>query len=555
MYTAFAITGLIITLIVTSTSVYLSKKGTTKPVKFLNTLGSFIDKYHLLFLFLIFAVFLMSRILKLDSLPNGIHIDEIAVQIDSKCILLNGTDRWGYRYPAYFYDYGNGQNALYTYVEAFLLMFLPPTIFTLRIQAVLWGALCFFAMYGICLEITSSKGYSLIGPILVTTLPIFIMSERWALEAYLFLPTATITMYFLIRAVKYQKIRDWVLSGIFMGTSLYTYAISHMVWPIFLVLAGIYLIYLRKIHIKQLICFGIPLGILAFPLIIFQLVNFHIIEPLFLWKSDYIPLLEQRGEELSLSNALHNISYFKDLFLGDYKLTYNAFPEFGTIYLFLIPFVIIGLVICIKDMIASIKEKQFSILALIFFFWIGGTVFMLVVKSPNVNRLNMLFLPFTVFIFIAIYRIFCGKAVALSSLAVWTGVSFVFFMYFYFFLQNSVYGYHLLFSDTTGAKALFKTEKDYLTDENTHIYLQFEDHVEEKNAQVYYYAAKPGDVFDFDRNNYGNVTAALPEEFDKNENAVYIIGNDWGHIISYLISEGWAADQSFPGYSILVRPN
>ena len=555
IFRGFALAGLIVTLVVLVVSVWRTHKGSDSSFAKLSSIGKFIDKYWIVFLLLTFAVFLISRVVKLDSLPNGIHIDEIAVQVDAKSILLNGTDRWGYRYPAYFYDLGNGQNALYTYVEAFLLMFLPPTIFTLRIQAVIWGALCFFAMFGICYEITGNKGYALMGPVLVTTLPIFMMSERWALEAYLFLPTAIITLYFFIVAVRTGKIRYWIISGICMGTSLYTYAVSYMTWPIFLVLTGIYLLYLKKINIRQILGFGIPLGILAFPLIVFQLVNFHVIEPMRLWISDYVPLYEQRGREFALSNIMENLSYVKYLFLGGDDLTYNAVPEVGTIYMFLIPFVVIGLFICIKDTVTSIREKQFSISPLVVFFWIGGTAFMLVVKNPNVNRLNMLFMPFTLFIVIAVYRLLHKDELAFSWMTVWTGASFAFFMYFYFFLQTPMYGYHLLFSDTTPAKALFRTESAYLRNEDTHIYIQCEDHVPQRNAQIFYYAAKPGDVFDFDRGEYGNVTAALPQEFDLNENAVYIIGNDWGHIISYLISEGFAADQSFPGYSILINPN
>jgi len=553
IYSCFAITGLVVTLILLGVSVYRMRSGKVISLNLLSSIGKFIDSHYLIFLFLLFIVFIISRVLKLDSFPNGLHVDELAVAVDTKSIYLNGTDRWGIRYPAYFYDYGNGQNALYVYVEAFLLCFLPSTIYTLRIQAVLWGVLCFFAMFGICYEITENKGFSLAGPLLVTVLPMYIMSERWALEAYLFLPTAVITMYFLIRAVKYEKIRDCILAGIFMGTSLYTYAVSYMVWPIFLILTGIYLLYVKRFHIKQIIIFGIPLAILATPLMLYQLVNFRIIEPFSLGITDYVPLPYSRGEEMSISNALGNLRYFKELFLGGDELRYNAVPEFGTIYMFLIPFVILGFILCIKDTVASIKERKFSISALILFFWAGGTVFLLVVKFPNVNRVNELFLPFLLYIFIAIYRLLRNDQVMLTWLTVWAGASFVFFMYFYFFVQNDVYGFHLLHTDEVPAKALLKTEANYIKDENTHIYLQFEDHSDQQHEQVFWFAGKPGDVFDIDSGTYGNVTAGLPEEFDLNENAVYIIGNDWAHIISYLISEGFEADQTFSGYSILYR--
>ena len=555
IYMMFALTGLVVTLLLGGVALLRNRADKTVLYKPLSVIGGVIEKYYIIFLLLIIAVFLVSRILKLEVFPHGLHVDEIAVAVDVKSILLNGVDRNGIHYPAYFYDYGNGQNALYVYVEAFLLKFLPATVFTLRIQAVIWGLAGLLAIFGICYEISENKGWALVGAALATILPMYIMSERWALEAYLFLPTANITMYFIIRALKHGKIRDYILAGVFMGTSLYTYAVSYMVWPIFLVLSAAYLIYLKKVSFKQLLAFGIPLGILAFPLILFQLVNFRIIEPFTLGITDYIPLPYSRGEEMSLANIPGNFAYIKKLFLGGEALTYNSFKEFGTIYMFLLPFVLAGFIIAIVETVSSVRKKEFSPLPIILFFWFGGTVFLFVVEYANVNRVNELFCPFLLFIFVAIYRLLKRNQVTLVWLAVWSAASFVFFMYFYFFVQNSVYGYHELHTSTTPGRAIVKARTYYMKDENTHIYMQYEDQAIHPCEQVYYFAAVPGDVYESGCSDYGRVSGHLPEEIDINENAVYIISNNWPHIISYLISEGFLADQSYPDYSILFRLN
>ncbi len=555
MYLTFALAGLIITLVVSGISIYHDHKGITVFPKVFSEIGKIIDRFYPVFLILILAVFLISRILKLDSFPNGFHVDELSMAADAKSILLEGTDRWGIHYPAYFQNYGGGMNALYIYIEAIILSFLPSTIFAFRIQAVFWGAVCLFMVFGICRELTGNNGYALIGPALVTTLPVYIMSERWGLEAYLFLPFSSIVLFLLIRAIKYQKVWDFLLAGIFMGASLYTYAVSYIVWPIFLVLTGVYLIRIRKIRFKQVLVFGIPLAVLAFPLILFQLVNFGLVEPLRLGISDYLPLPVAREEELGLSHFLWNFTFYPHLLLGGEDLTYNSFAEFGTIYMFLIPFVLAGFVICIKETVIAFRSKEFSIQALILFFWVGATVFMHLVKGPNVNRVNEIFLPFLLFIVIAVWKLFALRPWVLSWLAGWLAVSFVFFMYFYFFVQNDVYGYHAMHTSATPGKAIWRCENSYLKDENTHIYVQFEDIAIEPNLQAYYFAGKKGEKYSEDNPTYGNVTARLPEEIDVNENAIYIIGDQWPHITAYLISEGFAADQSLPGYSILFRPN
>ncbi len=555
IYEIFALTGLIITIIVSSLAIWRNKTKNTEPPALFCTVGRFIDKYYWIFLILIFAVYVISRVLKLDSFPNGIHVDELSMACDAKSILLNGIERSGAKYPPYFRNYGGGQNSLYIYIQAFLLNFIPSTIFGFRIQAVFWGAVCMFAMFGICYEILEDHGYALIAPALVTTLPVFIMSQRFALESYQLLPFCTIVMYLLIRALKYQRSLDFVLTGIFMGASLYTYALCYIVWPLFLILAGIYLLYVKKITFRQVVLFAVPLGILAVPLILFQLVNFGILEPFTLGISDYQPLPIAREEDLGFSNILWNLTYFKKMFLGGEPLTYNVLPEFGTVYMFLIPFVVIGFIICVKDTVAAFKNRVFSIQPLMVFFWLAGTIVMLITKGLNINRVNELFLPFTVFIVIAIHRLLAKNPLALTWLAVWTGASFFFFMYFYFFIQNTVYGYHPIHTSATPGKAIERCEKYYRKDENTHIYIQFEDIAEAPAQQVFYFAAQPGDVYSEDNVTYGNVTGKLPEEIDVNENAIYIIGDQWPHITSYLISQGFIADQTLPGYSILFKVN
>ncbi|MCR5302458.1 MAG: glycosyltransferase family 39 protein [Lachnospiraceae bacterium] len=553
MFTAFALTGLAISLIVIFLCVRKKKAGNTSSGGFLTVIGSFIEKYHIIFLFLIFAVFLISRLLKLETFPSGFHVDELSMAVDAKSILNSGTDRGGIRYPAYFQNYGGGQNALYIYIQAFILSFMKPTIFAFRVQAVFWGAVCFFMMYAICYELTNNRGWALAGPVLVTVLPVYIMSERWGLEAYLFLPFSSIVMYLAIRAVKYEKAYYWILTGVFLGASLYTYAVSYVAWPVFLVLTLAYLLYLKKIRISQVVEFIIPLIILAFPLILFQLVNFKIIPPFSLGISDYFPLPIEREHEMGLTNMWDSLKFTGKLLLGGEALTYNSVREFGTIYLFLIPFLIIGFVICIKKTIESIKNRTFTCHALILFFWFGSTVFMLLVKGPSVNRLNMIFMPFLLFIVIGIHDLVSDSAAGVSALIVWTGASFVFFMYFYFFMMNDMYARHELFTNSSFAKAIVLSEKYYMKDENTHIYVQFENEAIEPRQQTFYFAGGRDAVYSDDEATYGRVTAGLPEEIDVNENAVYIIGDQWPHITSYLISQGFLADQRFPGCSILVK--
>ena len=547
----FALSGMIITIIFAVVSVIrVYKLGKCRPFQ---TCVDFVRNHYMIFLMLMFAVFVFTRMFKLELFPSGIHIDELSSVVDAKSIMDHGADRFGVRYPVYLQNFGGGQNVLFCYVQALLFHFLPFTIGAFRFQAVMWGALCFFATFGICYEVTEDKAFALAGPFLVTTLPLYIMSERWGLESYLLLPFCTFTMYFGIRAVKYGKSRDWVLTGVIMGVSLYTYAISYIVWPIFLLLAGVYLIYLRKIGIKEILLAGIPLAILALPLILFQMVNLGIIPEFSTAISDFRRLPERRETEIGLTHVFHNLKYYPKMFFEQDDMSYNSSAEFGPVYWFLIPLIVAGLVICVIDLIRSIRKREISSAALITIFWIASTIGMLVIVAPNINKVNEVFLPFTVFIVIAIQRLFKKDMIFGGWMIVFNCVSFVLFLYFYFFIRNTVYGIDDLFTSSSPARAIRICENYYLKDDDTHIYALIADEAVEPYMQVYFFAGEEGEVYSDDQPTYGRVSAYFPENFDINENAVYIIGDNWPHITSYLISVGFSQDQSLPGYSILYR--
>ena len=274
---------------------------------FLNRIKDLIEKYNYVFLFLIFIIFVLSRILFLDKRPCGVHVDEIAQALDAKYISEYGMDRHLDRMPVYFKNYGGGMNALYTYILAVLLKFLPYSVFTMRLPAVLCGCLCFIYTYRLSAEIFSRKAYGLLGAILMTIMPYYFASERWSLESNLFLSIVTVAMYYFVCAVKKNRIKDYILAGIWLGVTLYTYAVSYAVLILFLLITFFYLICKKNLDITKWIIMGIPLFLIALPLILFQLVNMEIIPEFSALGSDFHKLGFYRASELSFANIITNI--------------------------------------------------------------------------------------------------------------------------------------------------------------------------------------------------------------------------------------------------------
>ena len=75
---------------------------------------------------------------------------------------------------------------------------------------------------------------------------------------------------------KARKNYQYIIAGILVGLTLYTYALSYIIIPMFLLIWIIYMLYMKKIKIKQIILLGIPIFLLALPLMYMLLLNNNI---------------------------------------------------------------------------------------------------------------------------------------------------------------------------------------------------------------------------------------------------------------------------------------
>ena len=77
------------------------------------------------------------------------------------------------------------------------------------------------------------------------------MSGRYALDCNLMLCCISCSVLVLLLYLKTGKLHTLLLSGVCFGISLYSYALSYLIIPIFLVLISLYMLYHKKIHVSQ----------------------------------------------------------------------------------------------------------------------------------------------------------------------------------------------------------------------------------------------------------------------------------------------------------------
>ncbi len=382
-------------------------------------------KWNTVIFVLIISIACFVRIYKIEEIPAGIHVDEAGMAYDAFCISIFGVDRALNHLPVYFINFGGGQSALYTYITSIFIKLLGYSVTTIRLPAFFCNMIAIVIAYDMVRKYIGEKS-ALTVVTLLSINPWNIMASRWGLDCNLMAPFCIIAIYLLIKANAWY---DYLLAGISFGIILYTYALSYIIIPVFLLLTFCYMLYTKNIHVKQIIWLSIPLVIFAMPLILMIVINNNIIPEIKSFIT--IPQLPNyRGTEISFHYIKENISFFKTIFTHD-DFIYNAIPQFGTMYPFAIVLSVIGIIIELVRFIKNIKEKKFEIHGVIFLLFLSVVCCMMIIKGPNINKANAIFFPLIFFTYITIRWIYQKWKIIFILIVMAYSISFVQFETYY----------------------------------------------------------------------------------------------------------------------------
>lgn len=426
----------IILLIIISIIIFIKKDDKKEKIKV-------IEKHYNKIAFLLLFLVIITTIYKLGKVPSGIHVDEAGMFYDAKLLAKYGYDRYLNKLPIYLINYGDGQSAMYAYITALLIKLFGNRLILMRIPAVIFRIISFISAYFL-IKNEEDKLKRILFLFLLTITPYFIMQSRLGIDCNLLVSFMTISISLFINSVNKKNNILLFISGILFGLSLYTYALSYIIIPLFLMLILTYLLYIKKINYKQIIILFIPLILLAIPLILMILVNQGIIKEIH--SIITIPKLKiYRSKEISLTNIFLNfrilfvILTYDEAFFGQ-DLSYNAAPYFGTIYYISIPFVIIGLQKICFDIKNDIKNKKSSINIVMTIWLISVIVCMLLIKWPNINKSNAVFIPLIYLIAMGILSTIKNNKKYLKYILIIYSINYIIFLQYYYFEYNKKQG-------------------------------------------------------------------------------------------------------------------
>ena len=302
-------------------------------------LKSLVKKYWysaaILLLFLI-AVFL--RVYRLESLPDVLHIDEAGLGYNAWCLAHYGTDRYLNVRPFYPQNFYGGQSPLYTYLLALLIR-------------------------------TVGQGNC-----------------------------SAVALLFLIRFTQTKTLRNLILSGVFFGITMYSYALSYFLIPIFLICISLYLLYTKEISFRRVLLWAACVCITALPVILF------VCSLLFHWETIHFlgltisPIASERMSDVGVTSFWENIKDIIKITLtcGSYRL--DAVPKFYTLYPLSIPFIVLGFIGAVYSFLVSLYKRTFQADSIYLLFFLSGLITIGLSGSGYVYRANSFFICYLFFL-------------------------------------------------------------------------------------------------------------------------------------------------------------
>lgn len=301
---------------------------------------------------------------KLDSIPNGLYVDEAATGYNAYSILKTGKDENGKSYPIAFRFLGSYSPPLYTYLTVPVVGVLGLSIFSTRFISVLSGvgeALLVYLFLNSLTGVIKSKSVPLLGALLFAITPWNLFFSRIGYEINLAFFIYSVGVYLLWISI--EKIKYFPIAMISLSLSIYGYHTQKLLVPLTLIT---FLIIFRKkllqVNKLKLFILGVILGL------VIQIPNLTIISsPAFLSRSGLFYIDDIVNQAGKISNYLpypisvllafifeflaRYASYFspKSLFLLPDPDLQRSIPDLSVLYPWMIVPLIFGLCVLVKD--------------------------------------------------------------------------------------------------------------------------------------------------------------------------------------------------------------
>jgi len=354
-------------------------------------------------LIVVLASFL--RLWALTSYPAGFNADEAAIGYNAWSILHTGKDEFGNPFPIAFTSFGDYKPPLYFYITVPFVAVLGLSEWAVRLPSALLGIATVVLVFFLVQKLFKNDFLSLVSCLFLAISPWHLHYSRGGWETNLATFLLVLGVYLFLKALENHKF--WIPTSLAFAFSFYAYQATRVLMP--LLVLGLLIFAFRKIlEVKrQVILAGIIGIILILPALSTFLggggtARFRGVS-IFADLGPFWQINEARGEHQD-GRIFHNkLQAYGTLFLKNYlehfsgdflfirgdPIPRNNVPDMGVLYLFDLPFLILGVYFLISK-----KEKFANLL----FIWllIAPVASALTFQSPQALRALNMVIPITI---------------------------------------------------------------------------------------------------------------------------------------------------------------
>ncbi len=300
--------------------------------------------------------------------PVSLGIDEVSFGYNAYSILKTGKDEYGVSYPITFKSVGDYKNPVPIYITVPSVALFGLNEFSVRFPSGLIATIGIPIFYLLVFYLTKNQKLSLLGAGMFAISPWHLFYSRMGSDHQIAMVFLMIGLVFFLRMLEGGLINS-LISALFFTLSMYTYYPERPFVPmLFVLLSGIYYQKLRK-NFKTSLIFFTTFVILVTPLAYRSFFGEDLARGKMVFiKNDidftrYV-VLEDKGSSFSIGgikidqtialiffSLKRYLNYFEPdfWFFNGLNMTQESSLGLGVVYLFELPFLILGIYYLFKD--------------------------------------------------------------------------------------------------------------------------------------------------------------------------------------------------------------
>ncbi len=306
-------------------------------------------------------LFAFIHLYRLDTVPLGMHSDEMSLCYDVYCLTHYGVDRNCVSYPAWFISYGDGMAPMLLY-QTFLIAKLlgegTDIKLIVRYLMAFFAFLTGLAGFAYCREKWPERKVSHVYAALFAIVPVFTMMHRIVVESHQMMFASALILLVTWYALKKDSVKWYVIAGITAAFGMYTYALALAVIPMFLFGMFLYVLGMKRLNVSKALGLMVPYFVISAPAFFVQILNMLGMDSVVVGPITFPHFPYYRIHQLDILHIFKNFGRFAVRLLSFDGNGYSSIPYFGNWYYFSIPFILLGLIKTVKETVRSLKSRE-----------------------------------------------------------------------------------------------------------------------------------------------------------------------------------------------------